>query len=136
LEDTVGDAQSAAPVDPQQAVQGPALAFMIVGGVDLLLQVVGILWLAFVLATQHVPSEAYPQLIGQMIGSMIGIAVSAFLIYAGMQTKQLKNYNLAFAAAVLCCIPCFVCCLWGLPVGIWSILTLNKPEVKAAFTAA
>jgi hypothetical protein len=25
------------------------------------------------------------------------------------------------------------CCLFGLPVGLWAVLTLVRPEVRAAF---
>jgi hypothetical protein len=33
-------------------------------------------------------------------------------------------------------IPCISpCCLLGLPIGIWALVVLLKPEVKAAFTA-
>jgi hypothetical protein len=30
-------------------------------------------------------------------------------------------------------IPCFGCCLLGLPIGIWSLVTLNSAEVKSSF---
>lgn len=37
-------------------------------------------------------------------------------------------------AAILAMIPCVSpCCLLGLPLGIWALIVLLKPEVKAAF---
>jgi hypothetical protein len=39
------------------------------------------------------------------------------------------------AAAILCLIPCFVVCCWGLPIGIWALMALNNPDVIAAFNA-
>ena len=45
--------------------------------------------------------------------------------------------RLAYTGAILSMIPCVSgCCLLGLPFGIWAVMTLNKPEVKAGFAAA
>ncbi len=45
-----------------------------------------------------------------------------------------ENYNLAMAASILAMIPvCSSCCILGLPVGIWAIITLRKDEVKNNF---
>ena len=30
-------------------------------------------------------------------------------------------------------LPCTCCCIAGLPVGIWALVILLKPEVKSAF---
>ena len=39
-------------------------------------------------------------------------------------------------AAVVALLPCVSpCCLVGLPIGIWALTTMNKPEVKDAFRA-
>ncbi len=35
------------------------------------------------------------------------------------------------AAAMIPCVS--PCCLLGLPLGIWALIVLVKPEVKAAF---
>ncbi len=42
---------------------------------------------------------------------------------------------LCVAASVIGMIPCCTscCCLVGLPVGIWSLMTLMDNDVKAAF---
>jgi hypothetical protein len=47
--------------------------------------------------------------------------------------KQLKNYGLAMTGSIIAMLPCSVCCLLGLPFGIWSLVVLNNPEVKEAF---
>jgi hypothetical protein len=41
----------------------------------------------------------------------------------------------AVIASVAAMLPCTVscCCILGLPVGIWSLVVLMKPEVKQAF---
>jgi len=69
-----------------------------------------------------------------IITSLIGIAVGAFIIYAMLQMRALKSHGMVMAATILAMIPCISpCCILGLPFGIWSLVVLLKPEVKAAF---
>jgi len=57
------------------------------------------------------------------------------MIFGALQMRQLKNWGLSLASAILVLLPCAgCCCLLGLPVGIWAIITLTKPEVKSAFS--
>jgi hypothetical protein len=58
------------------------------------------------------------------------------VFFGGLKMKSLENYKLAMAASIISIIPCFGCYCIGIPVGIWSIITLNKPEVKSAFRSA
>jgi hypothetical protein len=37
-------------------------------------------------------------------------------------------------ASILALAPCISpCCLVGLPIGIWALVVLSKPEVKSSF---
>lgn len=64
--------------------------------------------------------------------NLVAAALSGLMIFGAWQMKNLKSYPLAFTAAVLGLIPGNCCCL-TLPVGIWAIIVLLKPEVKADF---
>jgi sulfite exporter TauE/SafE len=69
-----------------------------------------------------------------MGSSFIGLVVAAFVIYASLKMKELTQWGLAVAASILVMIPCISpCCIIGLPIGIWCLLTLNRPEVKNVF---
>ena len=69
-----------------------------------------------------------------MIGAVLGLAAGAFIIYGALQMQRLVNYPMALAASVVAMVPCLSpCCCLGLPVGIWALVVLMKPEVKAAF---
>jgi hypothetical protein len=36
--------------------------------------------------------------------------------------------------AIVAMLPCFLpCCCLGLPVGIWAVMVISKPDVHAAF---
>jgi len=76
--------------------------------------------------------------IAGMIWPFIMIAGNALIIFGSLKMKSFQNYNLAMAAAVMSTIPCCFngcCCITSMPVGIFALVLLMKPEVKASFTS-
>jgi hypothetical protein len=47
----------------------------------------------------------------------------------------LKSRGWARAGSILAMIPCFACCLVGLPIGIWALTVIHRTEVTAAFAS-
>lgn len=66
--------------------------------------------------------------------TLLRFASSGLMTWGAWQMKQLKRYPLAVTAAILGLLPGGCCCL-TLPVGIWALVVLLKPEVRAAFRA-
>lgn len=66
--------------------------------------------------------------------ALLGLA-NLVVLAGGVQMIRAKSRGLAMFSSVLVMIPCVtsVCCLLGVPIGIWALVTLGKPEVKAAF---
>ncbi|QSQ17840.1 hypothetical protein [Myxococcus landrumensis] len=64
------------------------------------------------------------------------IVVLNGLVFVGAwQMRQLKSRGLAIAGAIASLVPCYgTCCCLAAPIGIWALVVLFKPEVKAAFT--
>lgn len=60
--------------------------------------------------------------------------LSVVVIIGGLQMRNLSGMGLPVTASILSMIPCVsgCCCLLGVPVGIWSLIVLSRPEVKAA----
>jgi hypothetical protein len=68
------------------------------------------------------------------IGSVIAALCSLVTTIGGMRMRAASNRGLAMTGAILGMIPCTnSCCLIGLPVGIWALVVLSNPDVKAAF---
>jgi Flp pilus assembly protein protease CpaA len=66
--------------------------------------------------------------------SLVGVLMAAFIIYASLKMKELEQWEICVAASILAMIPCISpCCIIGLPVGIWSLVVLLKPEIKSTF---
>jgi len=57
-----------------------------------------------------------------------------FIIYSCLKMRRLESWGMSITAAILSVVPCTHACCWlGLPVGIYALVVLYNPEVKAAF---
>jgi hypothetical protein len=98
-------------------------------------------------ATPGLPGRVLPFLLAQaspdasttawalvlMVLFVGSLATSVVLIVGGWQMMRLRWYGLAIIAAIVALLPCSVSWLIGLPIGIWALVVLNKPEVREAF---
>jgi hypothetical protein len=126
-------------------VNGPATAMMVVGGLYIVLGLCGIASNIFVMTVgqseQFVADPQVAQAIQQQsgisafVGLFLAFALGAVQIFGGMQMKKLQNHTLAIVGAIAGIIPCSICCVFGLPVGVWALVTLLDEQVKAAFSS-
>lgn len=62
--------------------------------------------------------------------------ISLLILVAGVQLMNLSSPFLVKFGAILSFIPCLGgCCFLGLLFGIWALVVMGKPEVKAGFAA-
>jgi hypothetical protein len=61
------------------------------------------------------------------------IVVGILGIIGGQRLRQLQSEQLVKIASIAILLPVSLCFVVGLPVGVWSLNTLGKPEVKDAF---
>jgi phage FluMu protein Com len=128
-----GDAAAAA-----ARVAGPAIALIIIGALEIAVEV----WAVFVTLTEFRAGRAarlgpWADLVtpeAVVIGGAIGVILGIVVIWGGVKMRNLEGYPLAMAAAIIAMIPCFwPCCMLGLPFGIWALVVLSDPMVRAAF---
>jgi hypothetical protein len=63
-----------------------------------------------------------------------GVIGTIMPIVGGVCMLARKAWGLAVAAALLTAVPLSSpCCLFGLPIGIWALVVLFQPDVRAAF---
>lgn len=84
--------------------------------------------LDFVMAMQEFQQGPF-----SLIMNLIGLGLAVLVIVGGMKMKSLRGYGLSLTAAIVSIIPCFSCCLYGLPIGLWALIVLLSADVKAAF---
>ena len=79
--------------------------------------------------TIEVPAEAILAI------TLVLMSLNGLVLYGAIQMKSLKSYGLSMTAAILAMIPCVtsICCVLGIPFGIWAIVALNDPRVKSSF---
>ena len=68
-----------------------------------------------------------------LFGAIFGLCLGGVILFGAMKMNKLQNYGMAMAGTIAAMLPCTLCCIIGLPLGIWSLVVLMKPEVKAAF---
>ena len=87
----------------------------------------------------NLPSEA-KNLIKTLVGpltkvfSLIAAALGGLLVFGGYQMRNLKSYGIAMAACIVGLLPCQSCCCVTLPLAIWTLTILTRPEIKSSFT--
>jgi hypothetical protein len=103
------------------------------GLVSLLLVVLGMQAEGHRVAPQdHRPMELQQSVVLVMMG--LGLLMDLMVLWGSSRMKQLENYPLAMTAALLAIVPCTSpCCVVSIPFGIWALVELTDPRVKAAF---
>lgn len=135
--------------DSPSLVSGPATGLMIVGIICVLCALWGVLSHVLGLGMGafgaggrgmgDMPpqmAQAFQLMAGGLglVLNIVGLAMSAFFIFASVKMRKLESYGMVMTATILSMVPCLSpCCCVGLPVGIWILIALSKPEVKAAF---
>ncbi|HVX85494.1 MAG TPA: hypothetical protein VH253_11990 [Phycisphaerae bacterium] len=126
------------PPPPGNLVNAPALALIITAIAGIFLRIIIVLLMALGMVGSAMTNDSQMGMtmfkgtwgiITSIVCSIIGLVIA----FGGFKMRNLQNYGLAMTAAVLALLPCSSCCCITLPFGIWAIVVLMKPEVKAAF---
>ncbi len=122
-------------------VSGPSVGLLITGILAAITSFIGLIASVFETGLESIRGHEYFGDYENVIEGAAGVAalfvgllVAAFIIYASLKMKDLAQWSLCVAASILAMIPCTnPCCIVGLPIGIWCLVILTRPEVKAAF---
>jgi len=121
-------------------VNGPAIGLIVTAALGFFAQIAGIVMNLMPKPPQTFPAgspEAMIQTFSGGIGvvaGVVGIIAAVVVLIGALKMKNLESHGWAVTASVIALLPCVSpCCLVGLPIGIWALVVLNKPEVKAAF---
>jgi hypothetical protein len=128
------------------AVTGPATALLVSGWLAIAVNVLGLCAVAVQLGlgagaaaggagakNQNAPIDVF---VGGAVAipiRILGLVLASLVIVGAGRMKRLESHGWAMAASIIAMVPCTGCCILGLPFGIWSLVVLNKPEVKDAF---
>lgn len=71
--------------------------------------------------------------IGQYVPPVFGLALGAIQTAGGVQLARRRTWAVAVVGAVMALLPCGCGFVVGLPIGIWALVVLFNPAVRAAF---
>lgn len=124
-------------------MKGPAVGLIVTAILGFAMNVFGIVWNLFVTRMDFATAGQNPEfqrMIGRFSGTLgvvsgiVALAVAVLILYGALKMRKLESYGWAMTASILAVVPCVSpCCLVGLPIGIWALVVLAKPEVKSAF---
>jgi hypothetical protein len=123
---------------PSDAVKWPATLLLVVG----VFYVVAGLG-SVVIAVGGVASSGQPitdsgsyseaQLVYGLISGSLMFILGIPVLYGAIMMKKLERFGMAMIGAICAMAPCSCCFMVGLPIGIWALVVLQRPEVKGAF---
>ncbi|RKH45702.1 hypothetical protein D7X55_25250 [Corallococcus sp. AB049A] len=124
----------------------PAILMMVMAGLTFLYSLVSLVTpadmsqLESFYGNQDIPEQWKEALrwmmtpLGRFVLTVPGLVFNGLVGFGAWKMKNLRSYGWALTAAILCCIPCCgPCSCLSLVPGIWSLIVLNRPDVKAAF---
>ena len=131
--------------NPIDTLRPPAIGLLVTGCLNAAMGFVtlvsGLTRIAGLTGRETLPHEQSER-IGYFIGTIGSycVAVASLLlapviIYAAVQMMKGQKRTLAMIASVLAILPLTSCCCFpvGIAFGIWSLIVLSKPEIKAFF---
>jgi hypothetical protein len=125
-----------------ERVSMPAIFLMIVGGLGLGMAVLNIVVEVtgmggpnpFANPNQaNDPAFKAGEQFGKVIGGVIQVLWAAIVFFGGLQMKNLKSRGFVFFSCIWAMLPCNLCCVLGIPFGIWAMVVINDENVRRAF---
>lgn len=131
----------------KDAVSIPAILLMIASVMGVLFALLAVVAsgesaMQWVLDNPNVPQNIRDQLMNSPQDTTSGrlfygfqALLSAFVFFGALKMKNLQNYGVAMAAAIIACLPCCGPCYgcFSIPLGIWSLIVINQADVKQSF---
>jgi len=125
----------------RDALNLPSIFLMVNGGLAVVLGLISAV--LFVAHAQTIfvparvpPDQFHPRMTTYMTAAYEGVGG---LLYGGVSLatalymRSLRRHSSAVIGSVVVMLPCSGCCLLGIPLGIWSLIVLTRPDVKGVF---
>jgi hypothetical protein len=133
----------------REAINLPAIAMIVMAGLGFLLSLPGLFGsgqseaLNSMINNGSMPREQaealakFAAVSGGVMGklfTLFSMALNGFIVYAAVKIRNLQNHHLGVAASIGLMLPIAgCCCCLGLPLGLYTITILNRPDIRAEF---
>jgi hypothetical protein len=122
--------------DPAGRVVAPAIGLMASGGLNAAFTLISMLVVGLGGTAAIADPEARDALPGfgvLLAFGLFNLVLALLTLYAGWQMRQVQSWTLCMAGSIAAMLPCSVCCILGLPMGVWAMIVLIDNEVKQMF---
>lgn len=127
-----------------EKLKAPAIGLIVIGALNgvtgLLTLLGGAVRLTGILGPESLPADEAEKtgfLIGTAFGygvALLSLAAAPVIIYGALKMLRGNSYALARTSAILAIVPLVSCCfIIGIPLGVWALMVLNQPDVRAFF---
>jgi hypothetical protein len=127
----------------REKVALPAIFLMVVGAIGILFAIVRTIIDLTIGADQAGQNPFGPpnndpglkkiQQIANIVGPFLNLAWGLIVLFGGIQMKKLKSRGFVMFSCVWAMLPCTLCCMIGIPFGIWGLVAINDESVKRYF---
>ncbi|UCE49614.1 MAG: serine/threonine protein kinase [Phycisphaerales bacterium] len=124
-----GDARSEHEEEAGQRLRIPAVGLMTSGAINFLCLPL-VLVSAFAVEWVDTPGKPGTLVVAVMTAATV---VGTIVIVGGWQMLKLRSYGWAVAGSVLALVPFSAGFMLGVPMGIWALFVLKRPDVQEAF---
>lgn len=107
--------------------RAPAGGLMLVGFLG------AVFWIIMTLVLVPDSFMRHGELAGVIGGAIAAVIAGGFLTFAGLRMRNLEAYELCVAASILAILPWSPAALLGIPIGVWCLRTLRRPDIKSTF---
>ena len=88
-------------------------------------------------AEEALKKDRTPAMIENGVELAIFALLNAVAVFGALRMRALGSYGWAMAASIVSLIPLATgCCCTGMPFGLWGLIVLMNPDVKAGFVTA
>jgi len=124
-----------------------AIILLIFAAIAWLYSVADVIFRFYTLSRGQIPPKvAEPGYAAGFYGAMYGLIgmdiltllLAPVLIFAAVQMLRTRKYGFCRTGAILAMLPVTTncCCIITLPIGIWLLVVLNRPDMKVLFDEA
>jgi hypothetical protein len=124
---------SLSPEEALARVRLPAVFLIVMAALTIVGRVAGLCFQLIALG-QADAANGTAAAAGGIAGNGLALAFNLVTVVGAYKMMNLQSYSFARRAAIISVIPiCSPCVLLGIPFGIWALVVLGNPQVKAAF---
>ncbi len=120
-----------AEISPERRVRGPAIGMIVIASLGAGVCLVGAIVTGVYLWAGNTGPNSEPVLRAILVASLVGLPIRIATVYGAISLLGLRGRGWALTSSVLMILPTDPLAIFGIPLGLWALLTLLRADVSA-----